>query len=155
LTYRSMDLDIGGHSQTATFSNLSQRALEGLRLPGGQSFAELRYGKGRILVVAAPVELAESPDVTAAVYRDALHRAGVVPPFDAVDVPGSVLVRPVQFPDTTLYLFASEDASARTIVVRDSVSGALLRQQLSAGRTQMLLINRKTGAVVASYGGDK
>jgi hypothetical protein len=155
LTYRSIDLDIGGRSQTATFSNLSQRGLEALRLPGGQSFAELRHGKGRILVVAAPVELAESPDVTVAVYRDALQRAGVVSSFDVVDVPGSVLVRPVHFPDATLYLFASEDASVRTIVVRDSVSGAVLRRQLLAGHAQMLLIDRKSGAIVASYGGDK
>jgi hypothetical protein len=155
LTYRSMDIDIGGHAQTVTFPNLSQRALEALRLPGEQSFAELRHGKGRVLVVAAPVELAESPDVTAAVYRDALQRAGVAPSFDAVDVPGSVLVRSVQFPDATLYLFASEDAFARNVAVRDSVSGALLRQRLLAGRTQMVLIDRKTGAVLASYGGDK
>ncbi len=153
LTYRSIDIDLGGQKQAATFSNIGQRALETLRLPGGRSFAEVEYGKGRILVVAAPVELAESPDVTAAVYRYALQRAGVVPAFEAVEVPASVLVRPVFFANATLYLFASEDAAGRDIVVRDGASGTVLRLNLPAERTKMLLVDRPSGAIVAAYDG--
>jgi hypothetical protein len=149
LSYRSLDIDVAGQKVPATFSNASQRSLEALRLPQGRSFAELSYGKGRILIVTAPIELAESPDVTTAVYRYALAKAGVT--TIAGDVPQSVLVRPVTFADSTLYLFVSEDAADRDVTVRDAASGVMLRLTLPAERTKLLLVDNKTGAILASY----
>jgi hypothetical protein len=153
LKYRSYDVAIDGMRYAATFSNLNQRALEVVHLPGDEGIVDVGYGKGRVLAVAAPVELAEASAVTAAVYRYALRRAGIVAEFSAGDLPASVLVRPVKFSDSTLYLFTSEDAADRTVAVHDGESGATLTLMLPAGRSKMMLIDRRTGGVLASYNG--
>jgi hypothetical protein len=52
-----------------------------------------------------------------------------------------------------LYLFVSESSRDEDIEIRDKLTGANLKLTLPASRTKLMLLDRATGAVVASYAG--
>lgn len=151
LIYRSTPIRMGAENVQATFSIAAQRTLETLHLSDGKSFAEVKVGKGRVFVVVAPVELAESPDVAAAVYNHVLTQLGITPAFSAPGLPDSVLVRPRVFHQTVLYLVSSESSLDQDIDIADGFSGGHIKLHLPALRTAMVLINRESGQIVAAY----
>jgi hypothetical protein len=53
--------------------------------------------------------------------------------------------------DSLLYLFVSESSRNEDIDLRDKLTGAHLKLTLPALRTNLLLLDRPTGAVHASY----
>ena len=125
--------------------------LETAQLENQQSYIEVRYGAGRVFVVNAPVELAESPHAAAGVYRYVLSRVGIEPPFDASGLSPSVLVRRRVFKDSVLYLFASESPENQKMDIRDKLTGARIQLSVPALRTEMLLIDRATGKIILTY----
>ena len=100
------------------------------------------------MVAAYPVELAEGSDATKAVYSAVLTRAGVRAPFEG-RVPAAVLVRPVRFADSVLYLLVSESAADAVLDLKDAASGGRVRAHLPAGHAKLVLLDRKSGAVLA------
>lgn len=153
LLYRSSSIQIGTKTAEADFSTAVQGSLETITLANGKSYIERNYGKGRIFVVDAPVELAESPAATDIVYRYVFSQLGIKPSFEDPGLSPSVLVRPVIFKNAVLYLFSSESSSDQTIDMRDDVSGGYIKLQLPALRTKMVLLSRKTGKAIAMYRG--
>jgi endo-1,4-beta-mannosidase len=151
LDYRNTTVNIGVEHIEAAFASAAQRALETLVLPDGRSYMEVKHGKGTIFIVAAPVELAESPSSASAVYRHVLSTIGIAPEFEAVRLPPGVLVRTEIMKDSLLYLFVSESSRNEDIDLRDKLTGAHLKLTLPALRTNLLLLDRPTGAVHASY----
>jgi len=150
---RSASIDMGAESIDASFGIVAQKALETLHLPNGQTYLEVKHGKGTVFLVAAPVELAESPDVAAAVYRHVLARVGIQPAFDVAHLTPGVLVRADIRKDSVLYLFVSESAADQDIDITDKLTGADLKLHLPASRTKLMLLDRATGSVLASYSG--
>ena len=55
--------------------------------------------------------------------------------------------------NTVLYLFVSETSRNENIDLRDKLTGAHLKLTLPALRTSLLLLDRASGAVLASYAG--
>lgn len=151
LTYKSINIQVGTEKIDASFSAAAQRALEVLTLPGGRSYLETEHGKGHIFIVSAPIELAESSDATAMVYKHVLNRLGIDPPFESANLPSSVLVRQRVFNDSVLYLFASESSSAQDLDIRDKVTETRIRLQIPAQRTELVLLSRGTGKVIVKY----
>jgi hypothetical protein len=153
LDYRNTTIDTGAESIEVSFASSAQRALETLVLPGGQSYMELKHGKGTVFIIASPVELAESAESAAAVYRHVLSRLGIAPEFEAAHLAPGVLVRTEIWKDSVLYLFVSESSRTEEIEIRDKLTGANLKLALPASRTKLILLDRETGVAVASYAG--
>jgi hypothetical protein len=153
LDYRNTTIDTGDESIEASFASAAQKALETLVLPDGRSYMEVKHGKGKIFIVAAPVELAESPDIAAAVYRHVLSRIGIAPEFEAAHLAPCILVRAEVLKDSVLYLFVSETSRDEHVDITDRLTGANLKLALPALRTKLMLLDRATGAVLASYAG--
>jgi hypothetical protein len=109
------------------------------------------HGGGHIYVAGEPVELAEGFDAVAGLYSWALNQTGIRPRFDG-KVPEGVLVRPVEFADSVLYLLVSESAADARIQVRDKSLGVTVSVALRAGRAEMLLFEKKSGRLIARYG---
>jgi endo-1,4-beta-mannosidase len=153
LDYRSTTIDTGTEHVEVSFASGSQKALETLVLPNGEAYMEVKHGKGTVFIVAPPVELAESPDSAAEVYRHVLSRIGIAPQFEAIHLAPGVLVRAETMNNSALYLFVSESARDEDVEIRDKSSGARIKLALPALRTKLMLLDRATGAVVASYSG--
>lgn len=147
LVLRAGVLDLPGNPVSVQFNGQRQLTLESLRMNGG--WAEKQIGNGTLLVAAFPVELAEGDDATRAVYAAALQRAHVKPLFDG-QIPAGLLVRPVVFEDSVLYLLDSESAIDCDLDVKDISSGGRIRAHLKAGTAQLILLDRHSGRVLAS-----
>lgn len=142
-----------GGTGRVTFSGDKATYLERAVPAGGASFVERPLGAGEILFFPLPLELGDDLELLGAVYRWALDRAGVQPPYaTAVDDPG-ILICPTVLERGTLYVLASESATRRQVAWRDAASGAEVEVSLAPGRAALLLVTRD-GEVAARYDPD-
>jgi hypothetical protein len=153
LNYRTTEIKLGTNSVEASFPIEVQRAVESLRFGNGESFIETKYGAGHLFIVGAPVELAESPNATTSIYQYVLSRVGIEPPFVSNELPSSILVRPTIFRDAVLYLMISESSQDQQINIYDKLSRAQISLLLPSLRTRMVLVDRTSGHLIATYNG--
>ena len=106
-------------------------------------------GKGTILWMPLPVELADSPDATVALYGAAVAEAGVKPAIVVEPADGSVYVGAITYADAVLVALASESSADHDVSV-SLPAGLVTRLRLPAGRATLLLLDRKSGKVVGS-----
>jgi hypothetical protein len=152
LLYRQGEIRIGEKHISASFDSQKQQFLEALRFADGERFREVSVGQGKIFLASYPVELAEDLSATAALYAWVLSRAGLEPPFSGQFPSPGVLIRPVHFADSVLYLIVSESANDEEIAVKDKATGAELRFRLPAQRARLVLLRKRDGQVLARYG---
>jgi hypothetical protein len=138
--------------QTIPVSFSEQKWLDALRFADGSTWKEIPHGKGRLLISAFPVELAEGNDATVATYRLALKSAGASPSFDAKQGLPGVLIRPTVFADSVLYLFMSESGQDEDVDITDKLTGARMNFRLPTQRARLVLLNKKDGSVLSRYG---
>jgi hypothetical protein len=152
LTVRQSELKIGAQPavQVSFPTLVQQEPIEVMRFSDGKSVETASHGRGKILWAADPIEFSEDYDPTAALYRYALHEAGVAASFDGALSPG-VLAFPTVLDDAVLYVFSNESLDDQPVDIRDAVSKAHLKFGLSAQRGAAILLSR-TGTVLASYG---
>ncbi len=150
LNFRQGTIRVQEQNIPVSFSQ--QKWLDALRFADGSTWKEITRGKGRLLIAAFPVELSEGNDSTAAVYKLALQRAGVAPAFEARQGLPGVLIRPVTFADSLLYLFMSESGQDEDIDITDKSTGARLNFRMPSQRARLVLLSRKDGKVLARYG---
>ncbi len=123
--------------------NKIQRVEKGVETGTGTSGGDssipsiriLPCSKGRILWSPLPVELAESIDPLAALYRFALVQAGVAPTFTAEPPDPSILILPLHYEKMSIYTFISENDKETGVKVVDARSGKVLEVVVPAGRT--------------------
>jgi hypothetical protein len=151
LLYRQGEILLGGQAVPVSFAADRQEFMEYLRLPNGETFRELEYGRGRLYLAAYPVELAEGLEATASVYRHVLERAGIRPAFEGGGVSPGVLILPSLRESSVLYLMLSESAQEEAIHIRDRSTGAELRYHLPPGRARLVLLDRQTGRILAEH----
>jgi len=150
LTTRENVVSWPGGSAPLTYPGDKTTVLERGLLPDGASFLEAQMGRGRVIYVSLPLELAESLDSVSRVYRYAISKAGIAKVYEtSTDDPG-ILICPTQLPDATLYVLTSESASSANFSVRDLASGATIDVRLAPGRAAVALITH-SGKVAASY----
>jgi hypothetical protein len=152
LDIRGAQIDLGKQILDLGFAIDIQKHAETLTLADGKTYAEIKHGSGKLFLTSSPVELAESPDATVAVYRHVLAAANVEAPFTAEATP-SVLIRPRLFEQSTLYLLVSESSRDEELDILDKRSGQHLKMTLPARRTALVLLDRASGRVLASYNG--
>ena len=154
LTFHQAQLDLGGEKIPLAFAFDRQQFAEALATPDGRTLHELSVGSGKIYVVNFPVELADGLESTAAVYRWALAKLGFESPFTGTLPSPGVLMRRAVFRDALLYLFVSESAGDEEIALSDRETRARFHFRLDSRRARLLLLDRPSNKVLASFGND-
>jgi hypothetical protein len=109
-----------------------------------------RHGQGHLLWSPLPLELGDSVDAASSFYRLALAQARISPVFTLMPNKPSVLVIPTQFRDTVMYTFVSEADEDMKLQLLHRPTNTRVPVSLRAGRTAMLLLDRKSGQVIDS-----
>lgn len=132
---------------------VQQSPIDALRFADGASLEQSDYGSGKILWATDPVELSDAIEPTAALYRFAMHVAGVRAAYREIHAlsPG-VLAYPTVLKDAILYSFSSESLDDEVVDIEDSMTGARLHFTLQGRRGAVVLLQRRGGKVIASYG---
>jgi len=151
LVLRTAAQQLADRTLTLSFAFDKQEGAESLRFANGATFQTIPHGKGRIFVASEPVELADSLGATEELYSWALGQAGLKPLFDGAIPPG-VLIRPVVFDDSVLYLIVSESADDAPLDLHDRTTKAAIRFTLPAGRARLLLFRKSDGQLLATLG---
>jgi hypothetical protein len=118
-----------------------------------RGYREVAIGKGRLLWVGAPVELADNVEPTVLLYREALHSAGLTRgTVNTSPIDSSALMYPARYRDAVLYTIVSESATGpRLLTVRAADGLPAVSVSVGAGRAALALVDRRTGAVIADY----
>jgi hypothetical protein len=106
-------------------------------------------GSGKLIWCPLPVELSETDDATVALYRYAMHQAGVAPVCSVEPVNSGVTVIPAMFETAVLYTLISESDRNTDIVLTHLEPKTELKIPLPAGRAAMAFVDRKNGNVLA------
>jgi hypothetical protein len=101
---------------------------------------------GRLITTALPLELGDSMDAVVAFYRMAMAQARVAPIFTVTPQTPAVMVLPSVFRDVVLYTFVSETNRDTAMQVTDLQTKARFAVNVSAGRTAMVMIDRRSGS---------
>lgn len=124
-----------------------------LRFANGTSVEKIAHGKGEILWASDPVELAEGYDAAAKVYAYAMKQAGVAAAFrEIAPLSPGVLAFATVLKDAVLYSFSSEQFAPQDVDIEDAVTHARVHFELPAQRGAVVLLDRRTGAVLAEHG---
>jgi len=144
-------VEVAGKVTAAAFRGSRIERVEKAVLPDDNGVAPLRevaIGDGRVLWCPLPVELAEGPEATVAVYAAALARAGAEPPLDVRGGPPDVLIRAVLLADAALVALVNESDGERTISfrLRTALHGVSLT--LPPRRSMLALVSRSDGTLL-------
>lgn len=142
------DLQFGAERIPLTFDATAQQQLERLSLP--QIVVDLPLGTGHIYVTADPIELAESPEPTARLYRQIAAVVGLKPAFELKTETSGALIRATEWKDAMLYLFVSESTHDQAIDITDRATGAQLSFNLAAGRARLAIIRKSDHSIIWS-----
>ena len=116
--------------------------------PGGVS--SIRVGSGQILWASLPIELADEIEPTAALYRLAIETAGVEPAI-ATTADTGALIYPAMYNGAVLYTLLSETDIGGVITFTHAAAGVTVSSNLRAGGASLVLVDRKSGSVLAAY----
>jgi len=147
LVSRGGSIEIDGSDFPIEFGANAQLTLEALDITNG--WAEKQIGKGTLMVAAYPVELAQGNSATRDVYLRAMKASHIEPQLQLEHLNSSVLVRPIYFADSILYLIMNETDAAETVSFIDVTTRTQVHNLLAPGRSALILLDRKTGAVLA------
>ena len=140
---------IGEAEVAARFTGNRIERVEKAVVAGGlPSLLEVRRGAGMILWCPLPVELAEGPEATAAVYAEAAERAGVVSPLDVIGGDAGVLIRPVVLANAVLVALVNETDAERTVTFRVRGGGQEVTLTLAPRRSVLAIVERSTGRLL-------
>jgi hypothetical protein len=153
LTYHNASIILNGRAIPLSFEQTKQSWLESLHFEDAATIKEIPLGSGRIFWVAYPVELAESSEAAAELYKYVTGRLGLSPAFDLqTQLSPGVLVYPTVLDDSVLYVMTSDSTEDSKIDLRDKLTGVRLILQLPAGHAALTLIGKKPRSLVAKYG---
>jgi hypothetical protein len=136
------------------FDQEKQNWLDTLRFKDGTSLREIPRGTGQIFWCAYPVELSEEMAAATGLYNYVASSVGLEPNFDLLTpLSTGVLVYSTVLDDAVLYVLVSDDSGADVAQVdlRDKPSGGHLRVLLEGEHAAVVLLDKKSGAVLAKY----
>ena len=145
-------ITIGPTEYVLRYDGEKMQRIEKAVVRGSQPVRPLihAHGAGRIVWSPLPLELGESMAALAAFYKLALAQARVAPIFTATPHIPAVLVLPSVFRDVVLYTFVSEIDRDTQMQVTHLESKTRFAVSVPAERTAMVLIERRTGKVLAA-----
>ena len=127
---------------------IEKSVVEGSEIP---AISIIERGKGKILWSPLPVESADMPETTAALYRYALKEAGVIATCEVERQNPSVLIAPTVFNEAVLYTLVSECDRDSEVKWNHRESNTPLSITVRAQRSALVFVNRKTGKVLAQW----
>jgi len=145
---QSEDVSIGGQSFTTRFEGEKIQRIEKSVFPGNRILFQ-PYGLGRFIWSPLPLELGDSMPALVAFYKHALTQSRISPVFSASSHSPSLLVLPSLFRDVVLYTFVSESDRDRMIQVTHLETRTRFPALVPAGRTAMVLLDRKSGTILS------
>jgi hypothetical protein len=155
---RPRDAALPSKGEGLTFNQEAQTWLESLRFEGGRSAGEreIRHGRGTVLWIREPAELADGDVAIQGLYA-AANQFGLQPLFGkalpgTMSLPAGVMVYPVALTDAMLYIFVSDREEDSKIDVSDRATGVSLTFLLPAQHAALALIGKEEKAVIARYG---
>lgn len=105
-------------------------------------------GAGKIIWCPLPVELSETVEPTAALYRYAAVQAGISPVFNMEPKKSGILVLPSLYEKAALYTLISECDRDTRVHLTLFETKTQLNITVPAQRTAMVLIDRKAGEIL-------
>ena len=141
---QSEEVSIGGQSFTTGYEGKKIQRIEKSVLPGNRILFQ-PYGLGHFIWSPLPLELGDSMPALVAFYKHALTQSGISPVFHASPHLPSVLVLPSLFRDVVLYTFISESDQDKVIRLTHLETNTRVDVGVGAGRTAMVLLDRKSG----------
>jgi len=154
LTFHQTTLDLKTKGFFLNFDQEKQNWLDTLRFKDGASLREIPRGKGRIFWCAYPVELSEEMAAATGLYNYVASSISLAPNFDLLTpLSSGVLVYPTVLDDAVLYVLVSDDPRAyiAQVDLRDKLSGGHVRILLEGEHAALVLLDKKSGAVLAKY----
>jgi len=118
---------------------------------GAPALVTIRKGKGKVFWSPLPVEVSDTPETTAALYRYALKEAGVVTTFEVEQQNPSVLIAPTVFNEAVLYTLVSECDRDTEVKWIHRESNTPLSVTVRAQRSALVFVNRKNGKMLAEW----
>ncbi|HLF15483.1 MAG TPA: cellulase family glycosylhydrolase, partial [Bacteroidota bacterium] len=110
----------------------------------------LPSGKGAFIWSPLPVEVSDSMEALAALYRFAAAKSGLAAAVSAITNDPSVLVRPVVYRDALMLVFVSDAAAPRRISGTLVECGKTFTVKVPARRSVVNLYGRRDGRVIAT-----
>lgn len=108
------------------------------------------YGSGKLIWCPTPLEVGDSMTALSAFYDFALDHARVTRVFSAAPHSPAVLVLPSVFRDVVLYTFVSEINRDTTMQITHHETKTTFPVMVRSERTAMVLLDRKSGKVIAA-----
>jgi Beta-galactosidase len=140
---------IAGQRHLVRYEGEKMQRIEKVVLPDDEPLV-VRQGSGSIIWSHLPLELGDSITALAAFYRQALTQAHIPPAFIATPRGAEILILPSVFRDVVLYTFVSEGNKNTRTMVTHLESQSEFTVLIPAQRTAMVLVDRKTGKVLAT-----
>lgn len=145
----SESIMIGTRSVMVRFESEKMQRVE-KAVAGVSRVLVTRHGKGKFVWSPLPIEIGEGIDSTVAFYRYALAQARVLPTFRVVPDNAGVLVAPSVFEEQVIYTLVSETDRDVSMRLFHKESGTSIPVVVKAGRTVIVVLDRKTGKVIDS-----
>jgi hypothetical protein len=109
---------------------------------------EVRKGKGVVLWMPLPLELADNTGSLESLYRFALKRAGIEGLCRREERDPGVLIRPSVFPGAVMYTLVSERSEDRHVRFTHLPTRTTIEAALPAGRAFVVFIDKKSGKIL-------
>ena len=142
-------IGIAGQRHLVRYEGEKMQRLEKVVFPHDTPLV-VNQGSGFIIWSHLPLELSDSMTALAAFYRLAITQARIPPGFIATPRGPDILILPSVFRDVVLYTFVSESNNTTRILMSHLESRSESIVTVPAQRTAMVLIDRKTGRVLAT-----
>lgn len=145
---QSEDVSIGAQNFTIRYDGEKIQRIEKSVFPENRIHLQ-PYGLGHFIWSPLPLELGDSMMALKAFYTYALRQARITRIFSAIPHSPSVLVLPSLFRDVVLYTFVSEIDRDMTMQIAHLETRSRFPVTVKAGRTAMVLLDRKNGTTLA------
>jgi hypothetical protein len=142
---QSESLSIGGRDYVVRFEG---EKIQRIEKSESTRTTQTTNNSGTLIRSPLPLELGDSMDALVAFYRMAMTQARVASIFTVTPKTPAVLVLPSVFRDVVLYTFVSEMNRDTRMQVTDLSSKKRFSVLVPAGRTAMVIIDRRTGAIL-------
>jgi hypothetical protein len=123
-----------------------EKAVDTSDRPAG--IGVLPHGKGKLIWCPLPVELSDSVEPTAALYRYAAKQAGITPLFSIEPKKSGVLVLPTLYEEASLYTLISEAERDTRVHLTIRETSTQINITVPAQRAAIILVDRKQGEIL-------
>ncbi|MFZ1731444.1 MAG: cellulase family glycosylhydrolase [Bacteroidota bacterium] len=146
------ELRVAGNTFACGFRGEDLQRIETADVTGksGSMLHEAAHGKGRLLWCPLPVEMCDTPEAIAAVYREALRVADLSAGIHLRPNTPGILAYASHYRDATLLTIVSELAEEVKIALSLDEPRSTIEGNLPAGRAMLVLLDKRGSEVMRS-----